>query len=659
MKGPEQRYSSPEKYCLALVYISQRYRQYFQAHQVEVVSKNEGLRFLIEKPMLIGRMSRWALLISEYDVKLVTPTTIKSQALADLLSICPEKATIEELPDQIPGTIKTVYACNEEETWTFMFDGTPSNPQGGVGVVLTDSHGRNLSFMFRLDFSCTNNKAEYKALILGLKMAQEVENKHADALATLGSRVTIQNGQHALEHRVAESPAREEGMFVEGKTNDWRMPIHKQLRTRNITKETRGFFLLNGQIFRKSNDGLLMKCVGEEEGKEKAEQLHGATCEEEGPGLYRRLQRSGIYWPKMKFHCDELQASCKACQETKESMQICNVHNWQQPIVEYLNAGVLPSEKIEAERLKKRSKHYFLRKGELFKKSFTGEMLKCVRDEEKDKVLEEVHQGVCGRHQGGRALWYELIKIGYYWPKMKEDAINWAKRCLQCQKHANLIHAPSVQKNSLKTPYPFHTWAVDFVGPINPPSMGKKWILVTTESFTKWVEAVAVRETNAEAVVRFIKENIICRFGLPSVLVSDNGTHFVNQRVWGVLEQYQIKHHKSSPYYRKAMARTTRHGTTGVTPFSLVYGVEAVLPTEIEVPTARMLLDEARDREAELQELEEKREVVGSKMEEYHRRLALAYDKHVQSRVFLEGDLVLKSVDAVMRKMSLPKWAPK
>ncbi|RYQ99888.1 hypothetical protein Ahy_B07g087900 [Arachis hypogaea] len=46
-------------------------------------------------------------------------------------------------------------------------------------------------------------------------------------------------------------------------------------------------------------------------------------------------------------------------------------------------------------------------------------------------------------------------------------------------------------------------------------------------------------------------------------------------------------------------------------------------------------------------------------MEEYHRRLALAYDKHVQPRVFLKGDLVLKSVDAVMRKMSLPKWAPK
>ncbi|XP_072076507.1 uncharacterized protein [Arachis hypogaea] len=102
--------------------------------------------------------------------------------------------------------------------------------------------------------------------------------------------------------------------------------------------------------------------------------------------------------------------------------------------------------------------------------------------------------------------------------------------------------------------------------------------------------------------------------------------------------------------------RITRHGTTGVTPFSLVYGVEAVLPAEIEVPIARMLLDEARDCEAELQELKGKREVVGRKMEEYHRRLALAYDKHVRPKVFLEGDLVLKSIDAVMRKMSLPKW---
>lgn len=106
--------------------------------------------------------------------------------------------------------------------------------------------------------------------------------------------------------------------------------------------------------------------------------------------------------------------------------------------------------------------------------------------------------------------------------------------------------------HNLKTPYPFHTWAMDFVGPITPPSQGKRWILVATENFTKWVEAVALREANAKAVVRFLKENIICRFGLPQRIVSDNGTHFINQRVADVLDQYQIQHHRSSVYYPQA-----------------------------------------------------------------------------------------------------------
>ncbi|KAL1352204.1 hypothetical protein AAHE18_06G150000 [Arachis hypogaea] len=552
MKGPEQRYSSSEKNYLALVYISQRYRHYFQAHQVEVVSKNEGLRSLIEKPTLTGRIGCWALLLCKYDVKLVTSTTIKNQALADLLLISPKKVTIKKL---------------------------------------SESHRRNLSFMFRLSFSCTNNEAKYEALMLGIKMAQEI-----------GIKKFHVKGDYSL--------------------------IIQQIHRVYGMKET-SLALYREQVW------CMMK-------------------------VFNKI--SFEYVPRTKNkHVDSL--------ATLGSR--------------YLDDGVLPSEKIEAERLKKKSERYFLQKGELFKKIFAGEVLKCVRDEEKDKILEEVHQGVCGRNQGGRSLWYKLIRIGYYWPKMKKDAINWARRCPQCQKHANLIHASSVQKNSLKTSHPLHTWVIDFVGPINPQLMGKKLILVAIESFTKWVEAVAIREANAEAVVRFIKENIICRFGLPSVLVSDNGTHF-----------YQIKHHKSSPttpqgngqaeainksilkiltkvvinahkiwseYLPLALwaYKTTRHGTIEVTPFSLVYRVEAVLPAEIEVPIARMLLDEARDSEVELQELEEKREVVGSKMEEYHRRLALAYDKHVWPRVFLEGELVLKSVDIVIRKMSVLKWAPK
>ena len=83
------------------------------------------------------------------------------------------------------------------------------------------------------------------------------------------------------------------------------------------------------------------------------------------------------------------------------------------------------------------------------------------------------------------------------------------------------------------------------VGPVNPPSRGYIWILVATEYFTKWAEAVPLRKATGGAVANFIKENIIVRFGVPHRIISDNGTPFVNSDVRRMLEFY----HRSSPYY--------------------------------------------------------------------------------------------------------------
>jgi len=74
------------------------------------------------------------------------------------------------------------------------------------------------------------------------------------------------------------------------------------------------------------------------------------------------------------------------------------------------------------------------------------------------------------------------------------------------------------------------------VGLVNPPSRGYIWILVATEYFTKWVEAVPLRKAIGGAVANFIKENIIVRFGLPHRIISDNGTSFVNSKVRKMLE---------------------------------------------------------------------------------------------------------------------------
>ena len=87
------------------------------------------------------------------------------------------------------------------------------------------------------------------------------------------------------------------------------------------------------------------------------------------------------------------------------------------------------------------------------------------------------------------------------------------------------------------------------VGPVNPPSCEYIWILVATEYFTKWAEAVPPYKVTGGAVANFIKENIIVRFEVPHKIINDNGTPFVNSEVRKMLEFYQVKHHRSSPYY--------------------------------------------------------------------------------------------------------------
>ena len=93
------------------------------------------------------------------------------------------------------------------------------------------------------------------------------------------------------------------------------------------------------------------------------------------------------------------------------------------------------------------------------------------------------------------------------------------------------------------------------VGPVNPPSRGYIWILVVTEYFTKWAEAVPLRKATRGAVANFIKEKIIVRFGVPHRIISDNGTPFVNSDVRRMLEFYQVKHHRSSPTIPKGTGR--------------------------------------------------------------------------------------------------------
>jgi len=123
---------------------------------------------------------------------------------------------------------------------------------------------------------------------------------------------------------------------------------------------------------------------------------------------------------------------------------------------------------------------------------------------------------MCGAHRPGLKLGDRLQRLGYYWPKMIPEAIAYAKRCHACQVHGDFIHQAPGHLLSTTSTWPFEMWGMDMVGPISLPSSKGHWFILTiTDYFSKWAEAIPLREVKASDLIKFIKHHVIYRFGVP------------------------------------------------------------------------------------------------------------------------------------------------
>ena len=105
---------------------------------------------------------------------------------------------------------------------------------------------------------------------------------------------------------------------------------------------------------------------------------------------------------------------------------------------------------------------------------------------------------------------------------MQKEVQEYVKKCDQCQRFAPNIHQPRGVLNPLSNPWPFAQWGLDIVRPLSKVVGNKKYLLVCTDYFTKWVETELLANIRDVDVKRFIWKNIVTRFGVPYVLISDN-----------------------------------------------------------------------------------------------------------------------------------------
>ncbi|KAM1380243.1 hypothetical protein ACFX2I_021996 [Malus domestica] len=130
---------------------------------------------------------------------------------------------------------------------------------------------------------------------------------------------------------------------------------------------------------------------------------------------------------------------------------------------------------------------------------------------------------------------------------MHQDAKDYVQMCDICQRFKPVPALPASELYPQISPLPFMQWAIDLVRLMSPAARGKGMMIVATDYFKKWVEAEPITTTTQMDIKRFIWKNIICRFGIPHFIVTNNGSQFVGKVLAKFFEKYGIKQHMSTP----------------------------------------------------------------------------------------------------------------
>ncbi|KAM2957000.1 hypothetical protein FF2_024063 [Malus domestica] len=608
--------------------------------------------------------------LSEFSLQYVPQKAVKGQALADFLAHHPSPYGFGDTDVEI-GMVEA-----RDNYWTMYFDGSSTSSSAGVGVVIQSPNHDRWYFSLKLDFDCTNNQAEYEALIIGLGLLHDLRVTRALILGDSELVINQLNGSfrcmsctlapyHMVASYLAESFA--------GITFEHVSRIHNTYADK-LAQIASGAQLLGGKLGREIPV---------------LRQLYPALVNQQ------ILRRDDVIRTRVM--------SLPSLLDRQDTIEVCTVeatpYDWRKPIMRYLDN---PNEK-HSRKTRVHATNYVTYQNELYQKGEDGLLLLCLGPQKGARVISEVHEGVCGAHQSGRKMRWLLRRHGYFWPRILKDCIEFARGCVQCQIHGPIQRVPAESLHSVIKPWPFRGWAMDVIGKITPTSGAAKhaWIIVATDYFTKWVEAKSYAELTSKEVCDFVEEHIVTRFGVPEMIITDNGTIFTAERFKEYTANLKIRLEQSTPYYPQANEqaetsnkvligilekiikerpgmwhlklnealwayRTSPRSATATTPYALTYGHDAMLPVELSINSLRLIEQSSlfsaeynQSMRQELEDLEEARLDAYNLLVAQKQIVERAYNQKVRQKTFGEGDLVWQTVLPVgIKDPRFGKWSP-
>jgi len=322
--------------------------------------------------------------------------------------------------------------------------------------------------------------------------------------------------------------------------------------------------------------------------------------------------------------------------------------------------------------------------GALFWKNPEGILLNCLTMNETNNIMREFHAGDCGGHLYLKSTANKILMVGYYWPSLFADVKKFVVSYHKCQIFEGKRKLLPFPLKPISTEKPFQQWGLDFIGEIHPSSSGQhKWILTATDYFTKWIEAIPCRQANDTIIIQFLECNILSRFSCPEKIITDNAAAFKSKKMINFCHKFHITLGHSTAYYpqgnglakssnksliniiKKVLEENKKNWhrkltnalwadklstkrSIGMSPYELVYGMEARFPSSLGIPTIKLLQEiqaEPNDIQRRINQtihLQQTREQVYDRAQILQEKLKKMFDKRAKAEDFFVGNKVLR-----------------
>jgi hypothetical protein len=341
--------------------------------------------------------------------------------------------------------------------------------------------------VLRLHFPASNNVAEYEVLVNGLRIAIELGvrclDAHGDSQLVIDQVMKNSHCRDPKMEAYCDEVRRLEDKFFGLELNHITRRYNETAN--ELAKIASGRTTVPRDVFSRDLHQPSVKTDDMPEPEKVSALLEASSAQPESPSAQPKAPSA---------------PEGETLRVEEERNGVPPNRNWQTPHLQYLHRGELPLDRAEARRPARRAKSFVLLGDgkELYHRSPSGILQRCISIAEGQELLQEIHSRACGHHAAPRALVGNAFRQGFYWPTAVTDTTRIVRTCQGCQFYAKQTHLPAQALQTIPITWSFAVWGLDLVGYLQKAPWGYTHLLVAIDKFSKWIEVRPLNSIRSE-----------------------------------------------------------------------------------------------------------------------------------------------------------------